>query len=61
MRVNVSTWPKKLNSLMFGKALIDLSRAWMQAALTEEKNHLNETELRGTLCSCRSLIGPNGR
>ena len=24
------------------KSLIELSRAWMQAALTEEKNHLNE-------------------
>jgi hypothetical protein len=25
------------------KSLIELSRAWMQAALTEEKNSLNET------------------
>jgi hypothetical protein len=25
------------------KSLIELSRAWMQAALTEEKNRLNET------------------
>jgi hypothetical protein len=24
------------------KSLIELSRAWMQAALAEEKNHLNE-------------------